>query len=288
MSISSSKRWQSEINAFLFRPVDACATAWFRIAFAVALPLFFWSHGLTGPRSAPEPILWIYHHVILTFGYWLAVVALCVPLALGWRPRLFGFLLVLMLLPMDFLSRGRQSRQVLLFALCAFSFLRSGAVRIPWRITDRSRLSSAGPSWPVRLIQLQLTLLYGVNAVAKSSPSYLRGDVLMDMSISLPNFMVDLSGGMLELGPIAMPLVLAAVGSTFTEYFLAIGFWLGRWKWMAAVVGLGFHVVLTFIVQIFMLHLAAIFLYLSFLLPLVPGHRGPPQSAGWKAPENLC
>jgi hypothetical protein len=267
--ISTFNRWRSEINAFLFLPVDACATAWFRIAFAVALPFFFWSSGLMGPQSAPEPIIWIYKHVILTFGYWLAVVALCVPLALGWRPRLFGFLLVLMLLPMDFLSRGGPSRQVLLFALLAFSCLRSDAVRIPWRIADWSRIRSAGPSWPVRLIQLQLTLLYGANAVAKSSPSYLRGDVLMDMSISLPNFKVDLSGGMLELGPIAIPVVLAAVGGTLTEYFLAIGFWLGRWKWMVAIVGLGFHVVLIFIVQIFMLHLAAIFLYLAFLLPLV-------------------
>ena len=272
MRISTSNRWQSEINAILFPPVDACATAWFRIAFAVALPFFFWSHGLTGPQSAPEPIIWVYKHVILTFGYWLAVVALCVPLALGWRPRLFGLLLVLMLLPMDFLSRGRQSRQVLLFALLAFSCLRSDAVRKPWRIAERSRIRSAGPSWPVRLIQLQLTLLYGANAIAKSSPSYLRGDVLMGMAIAMPNFNVDLSRGMLELGPIAIPVVLAAVGGTLTEYFLAIGFWLGRWKWMVAIVGLGFHVVLTFIVQISMLHFAAIFLYLAFLLPLVPGN----------------
>lgn len=280
-----SGRWRQALNGFLFQPVDARAAAWFRMAFAVALPWFFWSRGLRGPDGATAPVRWLYEHVFLSFGYWLAVLALCVPMAWGWRPRLVGCLLVLVLLPLDFLSVGSTSRLVMLFALLAFSCVRSDAVRIPWRASDRSRLHGAGPSWPVRLMQLQLTLLYGANAIAKSSPSYLRGDVLMDYSIALPNFRVDLSGGMLELGPVAVPVVLAAVASAFTEYFLAIGFWFGRWKWITALVGLGFHFSLTFIVQIFMLHYATVFLYLAFLLPLVgrnvpAGHGGKTDPAG--------
>jgi len=205
----------------------------------------------------------------------LAVVALCVPLAFGWRPRRFAFFLFLMLLPMVFLSRGNQSRQVILFALFAFSFIRSGAVRLPWRAPEPFQRISAGPSWPLRLIQLQLTLLYGSNAIAKSTSSYLSGDILMAMSISISNFKVDMSNGFLELGPITIPVILAGAGSVLIEYFLALGFWLGRWKWVVAVVGVGFHLSLLCIMQIFKLDLAAIFLYLAFILPLLPRKTKP-------------
>ncbi len=263
-------RWQPKMNAFLFQPVDARAVAWLRIAFALALPFFFWSDYFIRPDPVPKPLVWVYEHVIQTFCYWLAVVALCVPLAFGWRSRLFGCLLFLMLVPLDFWCPGPVSRQVLLFSFLAFLCLRSDTVRVPWRIVDRSRLHSAGPVWPVRLIQLQLTLLYGGNAVAKSSASYLRGDVLMEYSISLTSFKLDMSGGVLELGPIAIPVALAAVGSALIEYFLATAFWFGRWKWIAAIVGIVFHWLLTFILTIFKLNFASIFLYLAFLLPLIP------------------
>jgi hypothetical protein len=252
--------------------VDAGSAAWLRIAFAATLPFFFWSFGLSGPQSAPAAIVWVYEHVILSFGYWLAVVALSALLALGWRPRLVALLLVLLLLPLDFLSRGRQSRQVLLCALLAFSFVRSDALRMPWRAADVTT-KSAGPSWPVRLIQLQLAILYGANAIAKSSLAYLRGDVLMGMSIALPNFKLDLSQGVLDLGLVAIPVALAAVASTVMEYFLAVGFWVWRWRWLVAVLGVAFHIALTFVMQIFKLDLASIFLYLAFLLPLVPRAR---------------
>lgn len=271
MITSLLNRGQSGLNAFLFHPLNARGAAWFRIAFAVALPFFFWSRGLTGPHSFHEEITWIFNTVILSIEYWLAIVGLCVPLALGWRPRLCAFLLLLMLLPMAFLSRGNQSRQVILCALFAFSFIRSGAVRLPWRQeSDSTLLINAGPSWPLRLIQLQLTFLYGANAIAKSTSSYLSGDILMAMSISLPNFKVDMSDGFLDLGPIAIPVIFAGIGSTLMEYFLAVGFWLGRGKWVVAGVGVGFHLSLLFIMQIFKLDLAAIFLYLAFLLPLLP------------------
>ena|GEM_PF-2540817 len=139
----------------------------------------------------------------------------------------------------------------------------------------RSHSRGSAPAPVGRFIQLQLTLLYGSNAIAKSTSSYLSGDILMAMSISISNFKVDMSNGFLELGPITIPVILAGAGSVLIEYFLALGFWLGRWKWVVAVVGVGFHLSLLCIMQIFKLDLAAIFLYLAFILPLLPRKTKP-------------
>lgn len=109
--------------------------------------------------------------------------------------------------------------------------------------------------------------MYGVNALAKTTPAYLSGDVLMGMSQMLPNFLVDLSDGYLHVGVLAIPVALAAIGSALTEYFLALGFWFRRLRITAVVVGVLFHVILIRIVRIGMLDLASMFLYLAFLLP---------------------
>jgi hypothetical protein len=168
-----------------------------------------------------------------------------------------------------FLNSGPVSRQVLLFSLLAFSFVPSGTVKVPWSSKHRGSFIHAGPCWPIRLIQLQLTFLYGANALAKSSPMYLRGEALMDMSVTQSNFNVDLSSGTLVLGVIAMPVALAAVLSMLAELTLALGFWFKRLRWIVFLLGISFHLVLMKIVTIFMLHYASIFLYLAFLLPLI-------------------
>lgn len=274
MTVRSVAWWKSRGDDFLFRPVDARAAAWMRIAFAIIIPVGFWSQGMGGPVAASASISWWYQNVFLTFGYWGAIVALCGLLGMGWRPRLCAGLLVLIVVPLVFLAPGYPSRQVLFFALLAFSLVRSGVVRFPWRNSGPKILSSAGPGWPIRLIQLQLSVLYGLNALAKSRPGYLAGDNLMDMSLVLPNFLVDMTDGFLRLGPITLPVGVAAVVSALAELFLAVGFWLRpSWRKWVACFGVGFHLLLTFIVDIHLLHVVSVFLYLAFLLPLIPASK---------------
>lgn len=280
MIARASNSARPALDRFLFSPVDARTAAWFRIALAAAIPYFFWSRGLTWPSSAPPTVAWIYEHAIVATWYWLGIVAVCTVLAVGYRARATCALLVVGLLPMAFLSRGGASRSVLVFVILAFSFVRSDAVRWPWRPTTRVVMAStAGPSWPVRLVQIQLSVLYGVNAIAKSTPAYLRGDVLEAMSVALPNFLVDLTPGVYRLGPLVLPLAVAAVASTLTEYFLAVAFWGRRSRWVAAAIGILFHWHLTSVVRIYKLNLVSIFLYLAFLLPLTGSVPGRPTSA---------
>ena len=270
----------SGLDAFLFSPLEARATAWFRILFASAIPAFFRSTNLSVPSWASGDAAWLYDNLFLTTEYMALIAAMCVVLAIGWKPRVVALILVVMLLPLDFLDTGRPSRQVILFALLCFSFVRSDTIRFPWSANNDSAAQDAGPAWPIRLIQLQLTVLYLVNAIAKSNPQYLRGDALMDMSVELPNFQVDLSAGALQLGALALPIAAAAAASAMMEYFLAAAFWMRRLRWVAAISGIVFHFVLTRIVKIHMLDYAAIFLYLAFLLPLIrPARSAPDRSS---------
>jgi Vitamin K-dependent gamma-carboxylase len=274
----------STLDAFLFSRVDSQAAAWYRIVFAAAIPLFFASNSMNVPTWASGQTASLYDNLFLTWGYTALIAVMCVLLAIGWNPRAVALVLVVMLVPLCFLDMGRPSRQVMLFALFCFSFVRSDAIRLPWS-AEHSAVQDAGPAWPVRLIQLQLTALYLVNAIAKSSPQYLSGDALRDMSAELPNFQIDLSAGVFPFGPLAVPVALAAAGSALMEYFLATAFWARRLRWVAAISGIVFHFVLTRIVKIHMLDYAAIFLYLAFLLPLIkpvrsaPG-RSSPQLSG--------
>ena len=270
-------RWN--LDAFLFSRVDARAAAWFRIVFAAAILFFFRSPGSGAPTWASGQTVWIYENVFLTSEYMLLIAAMCVLLAIGWHSRPIAFLLVVFLAPLDWLDMGRQSRQVILSALLSFSFVRSDTIRFPWTRDAHAEIDS-GPAWPIRLIQLQLTILYGANAIAKSSPYYLRGDALMDMSAELANFRVDLSSGALHLGMLAIPVAVLASAGALMELFLATAFWVRRLRWVAAITGILFHIVLTRIVSIFMLDYATIFLYLAFLLPLIkPASSAPDRNS---------
>ncbi|HTL28951.1 MAG TPA: HTTM domain-containing protein, partial [Tepidisphaeraceae bacterium] len=266
--VTSSMR---SIDRFLFEPVNARTAAIMRMALAVMLPWSFWSIGL----KIMPPAEWIpgatrfYNQLLLTRGYAAAIIFVAMLFGAGIRPRMTGIALFVLLLPLDSLSRGRQSRQVLLFALLAFSMLRSDACWSVqrWLKRDQPVDADAGPMWPIRLIQIQLSLVYAVNAFAKATSHYTNGDTLIGMSRMRPNFLIDMSDGFAHFGPIALPVALAATGSVIVESYLAVGFWFRRLRWITAAVGVMFHIMLQSIVHIFMLDLASMFLYLAFLLP---------------------
>jgi hypothetical protein len=263
-------RFRGRLDRFLFAPADAGAAAVMRVALAMMIGWSFWSRGL----SPKWPITMIsgstawYDSVFLTPWYAVVVAILIASFGLGFRPRICGLLLVVLLFPLLSLTRGQQSRVVLLFTLLSFSLLRSDARwSVPTWLGLATPQRSAGPMWPVRLIQLQLSIIYAVNALVKATPHYLNGDVLIGLSQMLPNFMVDLSDGYLHIGPIAFPVAIAGVATVVVESYLAIGFWFPRLRWLTAAIGVLFHLILQQVVSIFMLDYVSMFLYLAFLLP---------------------
>jgi hypothetical protein len=264
-------RARPALERFFFAPVDARAAGALRILLGAALPFFFRTWTLPTPPGWPEneALAWLYANVFGTPGHEATILLLCALLALGFRARRTAALLVLVLLPLAFPVGHRQSRQILLFVLAAFAFVPSDAAWTPFRRPPRRAAPGhAGPIWPVRLIQLQLSVLYGVNALAKATPAWWSGDVLLGMSLALDHFLLDLSSGSVALGPIAVPVSILAPASMLTEAFLAVAFWIPRLRWPAAVVGVGFHTTLRFVLRIHMLGWATMLLYAGFLLPL--------------------
>jgi hypothetical protein len=255
---------------WLFAPADPQSAALLRIAFAAFVPWCFAMEGLrlTLPAAARalEPL---YPALFLTRGWWAAILAACALLALGVRPRASAAALFALCLPLAFVLQGEKSRHVLLVALAAFAFVKSDARLAPF--ARGPRRAHAGPLWPIRLIQLDLCVLYGVNALAKAHPAYLRGDVLTGFSITRRNILVDLSDGFLHLGPLALPVWLLAAGTVATEAWLAVGWWLPRMRWPTAALGIAFHTGLRWVVAIHMLGATSVFLYLAFLLPFERG-----------------
>jgi hypothetical protein len=261
--------------AFLFQRVDAVTLTWFRVLLSLILAYALWPRDLPlGTWLHGWPVLTqVYQGVVLSMPYRLCIYGALVWFAVGWYPRLAGLVLLVLVLPHVFLAKGRISRHMLVAALLFAGLLRTIPV---WRLRDLKNFDS-GPIWPIRLIQCQLTLLYAVNALSKSTPEYLNGDVLIALSAVRPNFVADLTSGYMSFGFFSVPVWVLAVTTVTIEYWLAVGWWIPRCRRLTAVVGVGFHLFLkAFVIRIFMLDFAAMFLYLAFLLPFQASERAKP------------
>ena len=112
-----------------------------------------------------------------------------------------------------------------------------------------------------------ITLVYGINALVKTTPHFLSGEAFIGMAQSLPNFKIEFVNGTWQLGFLALPVGLLAIAAVLTEYSLALGFWFRRTRVITALLGVGFHLGLKFVIKIGMLDWVSMFLYLAFLLP---------------------
>ena len=240
------------LDRFLFAPAGERAAAHLRLAVAASVPVFFWS---VGANADPDTGLgWWFD---AAFGrWWYSVLVVAASAAHGMvHRRGTGAALVVLVAPLLFVATGQQSRQVIFTAVVASALLQ-----------PRPGRAGAGPMWVVRLVQLQLTVLYLVNALAKLTPGYLRGDVLAGLSVMRPNFVVDLSSGRVTVAGLEVSVQVLAIASVLAELFLAFALWHPAIRRPAAVFGLGFHLALTQVVDIHLLGWATLFLYLPFLL----------------------
>lgn len=256
------------LRKFLFTPLDPYYTTILRVILSVAVLVVFWN--ISVPLSFIRNSLslnGLYTNVFFTLPYTIAAVIILILFCLGVRPRILGLLLSALLLPLVFVEGYRKSRQVITFSILAFSLIPSCS-QYDLIGFNKNYGKVLSPVWPVRLIQIQLSLLYLVNAVAKTTPGYLSGYVLQGLSVMMPNFLIDLSDGYFHLGPFQIPVYIVAISSVLMEYALAAGFWFRRTRIPTAVLGVVFHVSLMYVVAIGKLDWACLFLYPVFLLPL--------------------
>ena len=268
------KQFLSLVDQFFFSPVSLKEAAVLRIltAILVVVSLLYGDENLWSTPFPKE----LYSAVFLTWWYKALIILCACVFGLGWKPRIFGLLLFFLFLPYAFMASLRQSRQVLLIVVLAMTFIPQFKL---WRWFKQEGDGAVQncPIWPIRLVQIQLSLLYGVNAVYKTSWSYLSGEVNAELSRA-PNFLVDLSSGSFAFGEMMIPLSWVSIATVVTEYFLAIGFWCRRLALAVMAVGLLFHYGLTFVISIGMLDYISIFLYLFFILPRLEWCKTPKVS----------
>ena len=260
------------LRKFLFTPLDPYYTTILRVILSISVFVVFWniSIPLSFIRNSPS-LSGLYTNVFFTLPYSIAAVIVLILFCVWVRPRISGLLLSVLLLPLIFVEGYHKSRQVIMFSILAFSLIPSCSQYNLIGFKNQYGKIPA-PVWPVRLIQIQLSLLYLVNAVAKTTPGYLSGEVLQGLSIMMPNFLIDMSSGYLHIGPFQIPVYIAAISSVLIEYTLAAGFWFRSTRIPTAVLGVVFHVSLMYVVAIGKLDWASLFLYPVFLLPLTREH----------------
>jgi len=241
-------------NSFLFALVNMRYVRIFSVLTAFMLVLDFYP---IEPYDQFHNFSWLapWQGLAITPAYRGILLLLIICFTIGWRGRVTGLSLAALLFPLIFVAYTPTSRQVLVIVLICLALLHGGISSAPL------------PIWPLRLIQLQLSIVYGVNALAKASPPYLNGDILIAMSMTLHNFLTNLSDGFYHIGPWALPAALAAQASVVIEGALAVGFWFPSLRLLTAVIGILFHFQLKTIVRIGMLDWTCMFLYLTFLLP---------------------
>lgn len=89
------------------------------------------------------------------------------------------------------------------------------------------------------LLKVMLTLVYGFGALTKLNESYLSGTELFLSMVQRPAWQA-IAG----IDPPPAFLMGLAAASICTEAFLAVAFWLPRARWVALIVGLGFHAIM--------------------------------------------
>jgi hypothetical protein len=179
--------------------------------------------GLPDPPPAAVPAL---------IAAWSAA---AVAFTLGWRTHAAGAVLAAtmgyaLLLDQQSYS-NHQYLLVVVVVLLTLADCGAAASVDAWRGRGRPVV----PAWPVLLLKLQLTVVYGFTALAKLNLVYLSGALLAGGLRTGGWLPVPTSWQIVE---VMSPL---AVASVLIEVVLAAALWLPRWRRPAAALGVAFH-----------------------------------------------
>ena len=173
-----------------------------------------------------EPMAW------LLIGLWLVG---GVMLLVGWHTRYGGGMLIVALTAALLSDQQTYSNHLYLMLLVAvlLTVAGSGAALS----FDARRVGGVDwvPGWPVWLLCVQVSIVYGFAALAKLNPDFLSGSVVAsslrrDGLLALPEFWRSFQ-----------PALLLSMAAISSEAFLAFALWVPRWRPAGMVVGLGLH-----------------------------------------------
>jgi len=161
-------------------------------------------------------------------GAWLLA---ALAFTVGWRTRLAGGVLCLTLLRVLTADQQAYSSHLYLLLLLVLVLSWGESSAVAGLDARRSGARAQVPGWPVFLLAVQGSVVYGYAAVLKLIPAYLSGAVLC------AHF-----GWLHRQSPPVMTCATLAAGSIITELFLATALWRrSLWRW-ACLVGVGLHI----------------------------------------------
>lgn len=171
------------------------------------LPVFSWLPVL--PSSALR----------LFIAVWLVAAA---AFALGWKTRVAGGVLTLVTGYTLVLDQQTYSNHLYLLFLVILLLT----------------IADSGAAWAILLLKIQVTIVYFFSAMAKITPQYLAGEILI-RSLKQEGWLAVPESWRT---PAAMSLL--AVTSIAVELFIAFGLWSPRLRLAAIIAGTGFHLLI--------------------------------------------
>ncbi|MEO7910185.1 MAG: HTTM domain-containing protein [Roseiflexaceae bacterium] len=173
----------------------------------------------------------------LFIGVWL-----CAALAfmLGLLTRLCGAILTLSMAYTLFLDQQLYSNHLYLATLVVLLLTIAGSGARLSLDARRSGGRDLISEWPILLLKIQVSIVYFYAALVKVNSQYLSGAMLADFWPF--NTLATLPSGWSP----AQLLPFFAVASILTELFLAVALWVPRLRWLALLVGIGFHLMIIF------------------------------------------
>jgi predicted DCC family thiol-disulfide oxidoreductase YuxK len=157
----------------------------------------------------------------------------------GWRTRVAGAVLAATIASVLFIDQQMYNNYLYLMVLSVglLTLADSGAAI---SVDARGRRTPAAiPAWPILLLCVQVSIVYGFAALAKLNIDYVAGSVVAsylrrDGPLAVPDAWRALE-----------PMMMLSVLGIFSEAFLAVALWSRRWRPAAFVLGLGLHIGIT-------------------------------------------
>jgi predicted DCC family thiol-disulfide oxidoreductase YuxK len=158
---------------------------------------------------------------------------------LGWRTRLATAVLTATIAAVLLLDQQLYSNHLYLIVLvCGLLTVADSGAALSldaFRVGESTEISG----WPIWLLRLQVSVVYGYAALSKLNPDFLSGSVVASY--------------LRKSGPLAMPeswrflepMLILSVLAICTEAFLAVALWSRRWRPAALVAALALHVGIT-------------------------------------------
>jgi predicted DCC family thiol-disulfide oxidoreductase YuxK len=208
---------------------------------------------LDGAPAVTSSLVWV------LIGAWAAS---GLAFLVGLRTRIAGAVLVATLAAVLLLDQQLYSNHLYLMALVA-GLLALADCGAALSVDARRIVRDQVPGWPVWLLRVQVSIVYGFAALAKLNAAFLSGSVI--------------ASSLRREGPLAVPadwralepMLVLSVLAICLEALVAIGLWLDRWRPAALVGGLALHVGITAWLsptfQLLVFSLVMLPLYLVFL-----------------------